>query len=447
MLNITEKLNCIFKQIHNWSNCNEETKLRNSKISLRDAVYYRFMYSQIDKTKQEITSYLNFTNDCNISRTSYDRKENNISIKLYTKILDDLRSFYYTNCSNTGTLILSVDGTFNNTNTKYKTLDTSLNMGFHDVSNDIPYDLKFIGSESKNNEIKQLREYIENNNISNVIFVADRGYFSYELFEYLDKKNIGFVIRIKDNCKLLDKNYKPKKHDKNKKIMNSLLNNKKIRFVQYECNTTKILKLKTKDSITVNTKSKFNLITNLDETNDRIKEIYNSRWKVETLFKLIKSNFKFSYMREKEEVQYSKLILAELILIYVSKILKYLYIKNKIITNNKIKRKTKDNIEVNISVNESNIIKGIYNSLLKYLIYGELDLNKIHKFMESYIVIIKNEKDRNFPRICRLPFRKWYVKMYHDIYKFSKIKQKINNDKINELHPNLKTKMKNLNII
>ena len=53
-------------------------KLRNNKISNNEAVYYKFLYSQINVTKQQITSSMNYNNKRNINRTSYDRKENNI---------------------------------------------------------------------------------------------------------------------------------------------------------------------------------------------------------------------------------------------------------------------------------------------------------------------------------------------------------------------------------
>ena len=43
--------------------------------------------------------------------------------------------------------------------------------------------------------------------------------------------------------------------------------------------------------------------------------------------------------------------------------------KNKIINCSKVKRKTKENITV--TVNESNIIRGIYDKLLINLIYGK----------------------------------------------------------------------------
>ena len=62
---LAETLNSIFNEIdtHNNNIC-----LRKNKITLRDAVYYRFMYSKNNTTKEAITSSLNFDNNNNIHR-------------------------------------------------------------------------------------------------------------------------------------------------------------------------------------------------------------------------------------------------------------------------------------------------------------------------------------------------------------------------------------------
>jgi len=41
-------------------------------------------------------------------------------------------------------------------------------------------------------------------------------------------------------------------------------------------------------------------------------------------------------------------------------------------------------------------------------------------FIESFIVIYKNEENRSFIRKSKRPFTKWYVKQYHEIYKLKK---------------------------
>ena len=52
-------------------------------------------------------------------------------------------------------IIIEVDGTFNNINSENKKdkLETALNMGYYDVTNDIPIELTIEGHKKKNNEL------------------------------------------------------------------------------------------------------------------------------------------------------------------------------------------------------------------------------------------------------------------------------------------------------
>ena len=125
--------------------------------------------------------------------------------------------------------MIAVDGTYNNTNIKNdKTLETSLNMGLYDATNCIPIELELKGFENKNKEINSFVDYIKQNNVddSNLIYVLDRAYFSYDLINFLIDKKIKFVIRVKNNCLYL----------KNDKEINKIKNDK-IRFIKYEYNS------------------------------------------------------------------------------------------------------------------------------------------------------------------------------------------------------------------
>ncbi len=429
MNSIVNNLNSAFGLISKWN-----TNIRKRKISNIDAVKYRFKYTDINTTKEQIKSNINFNNKNNIWRTSYDRKENNISCKLYYNILDKIRNYYNSTIDNNRNrmTIISVDGTFNNTNMEKfnDKLETSLNMGYYDTVNDIPIDLTFNKPNNKNKEISQLKKYIEDNNISNVIIVADRAYFKYELFDFLHERNIFYVIRIKSNSHLLSNNRK----GTNKTIIDKL--KKTTRIINFSITNTK--KLISKKGININIKSndEYNLITNLTNIDDypdsKIKEIYNSRWKVEIYFKFIKNNFKFSHLVEKKENQYNKLIVIQLIMTFICKIIKKHY------------------LEINknaLNINESNIIRGIFDNLLDTILESSLTVDILSNFIRSYCVTVNNKPNRKFPRSCKCPFKKWYIKMYHEISKYTRINKNINDNTKNKLDKNLKFKSKNYKII
>ena len=94
-------------------------------------------------------------------------------------------------------------------------IETSLNMGFFNVTDNVPLDIKFYGKQNKNK-------------LSNIIFVLDRAYFKYDFFNYLDKLNIKYVVRIKSNSKLLCFDIK------NSKLLSILKKNRIIKYVKIE---------------------------------------------------------------------------------------------------------------------------------------------------------------------------------------------------------------------
>lgn len=441
---IIKNINAVFKQIPEWNN--NDTKLRKRKLTNIEAVKFRFMYSKIDTTKESIKSSLNYDKNYSINRSSYDRKENNISLDLYLNILNNIRNYYNNNHNKSKVLILSVDGTFNNTiNIDNKDiLNTSLNMGYYDTINDIPYDLNYIGANKKNTELEHLKKYIEDNKLKNIIIVADRAYFKYEFFEYLNEKDIKYVIRIKDNSHLInDLN----KNNKQYELITKLI--KSNRFIKCDYKTNKVYCSKKSEPMYVTKNTTYNLITNLpfneEYNDDRVKEIYNSRWKVETFFKFIKKNYKFSYMCEKKEMQYKKLIAIELILTYFVKIIKHYYLST--LKNNNVRTKrNNETVPISINVNESNIVIGIYDKLINPLLEGKLTLTIMNNFINSYLTPVTNELNRSFQRKCKIPFKKWYIKMYHDIYKYKKIKDCLNSNDLSKLDKNLKLKATNVKI-
>ena len=178
----------------------DEYKIKNrkSKLSFTDVVIYALEYTQNHKTKIEIINKFNVDNNKQISRTTFYEKEINIPIlywyDIYNKLIN-IHNRYFLNKN--GKSIIAVDGTYTNTNVKNIKgyLETSLNMGFFDVSNDIPIELIFKGEESKNKEIESLQNYIAKNleQFNNAIFVLDRAYCSYDFMKFCFQNKIKYV--------------------------------------------------------------------------------------------------------------------------------------------------------------------------------------------------------------------------------------------------------------
>ena len=402
---------------------------RTRLLSFSDSLIYKFLCAYKNNTNQQIASDLCYINEIFVNDSNYYRKEQKMPLQYYQIVLSKTRILFnkYNN-KNNAYIVVGGDGTYNNTNLKRdKTLETSLNMGYYDITNGIPIDIDFKGNVI-NKEISFLIGYINDNkiDIKNIIFVLDRAYFSYDLFKFLEDKHIKFVIRVKNNCVCL-KNKKPKNINNN------------IRFISYNVNVLETKKDKNNNDKSLMRKLSCYLATNLDLTFDdeAVRNMYKSRWDIEVFFKLVKSNFKFSYLTEhngQTRECYEKTICVILIYFLLENLFELLM------------PKPKQNNKYTIKYNKSLALKGI-RQIIPYIIKTNLTTNMLLNYMGAYFKKVKCEKNKSNPRISKRPFTKWYVKHYSNFYKYAKIIDCIENDKIDTLNKNLKLEALNIQIL
>lgn len=470
--NVTNKLNNIFYNLNdNIKKTIENTKqikIRNRETSFIDALLYKFEYSKVNKTKQNIVSELNIKNNKNTFANSFFYRENQIPVLVYENIYKNISDLYKTlkNIDPNEQIKVAVDGTFNNTNlNNNKKLETSLNMGFYDITNDIPIDLTFEGVNKKNNELQTLIEYLKEKKITEkTVLILDRIYCKYEFVDYLIKNNYNFVLRFRNNCK----NFKNIKNIKNVRILKFFEDNtthiakeeydkyidkeiekkrkkKASRNVKINIEENEEIKIKEFKSIDLTMKYEYTLLTNLNEKiyNDKqIRKIYKERWNVEIFFKLLKYNFKFEHLCEHNKnnssEQYKKLYYVNLIMIYLEKILEKVYEHNNDFCNNKkiiVFKKDNDNKYIK-KINKSLAIKGFYH-LLPSLFNGKMTIKELINISNNYIKYSYIKKGINKERKAKTPFFKWYVKGYSNralLYKIIQAKLTNNISKLNDNH-------------
>jgi hypothetical protein len=306
-------------------------------------------------------------------------------------------------------------------------------MGYFDISNNIPIEIDL--NNKQNSEISSFIDAIKNDKIEtdNIIFVCDRGYFSYDLFNLLNEKNAKFVIRIKNNCKYINNN-----NDK-KNNVKTIPNN--TRFINYnfdKVSTRKFYNNKTNqyEQYKITQNIDCNIATNLDETysDEIIKDIYNSRWDIEEYFKLIKSNFKFSVMKEHNKNTldtYKKTFIIIKIYSILEKIFELMCDNIKENYNNKYY----------VKINKTELINGLFK-IIPNIIFSNLTYDDLMVFFNTYIHLNFTKKDLHNPRTSKTPFTKWYVKDYHSKYDIEKMFKAYNDDNEN-INKNLKSKLKN----
>jgi len=434
-----EDIVAIIKSCLNYKNINKlsDIKLRNSSINLHDAIYYRFAYSNIHKTKDNIVASLNIINDTNHTRQGYDSKDNNIPTAILKLILNKLSTHYNSiNNSIFANTIIAIDGTYNNNN-KHEEI---LNMGFYDIGNSIPIDIKSFGKEGKNKEIRSTTDYITNNIdiFRNTIIVGDRAYFCYKFMKFLNDNNIYFIIRSRGDANNLDPDTTLKKGTNDYNIIMNLRNN--IRHIDCRDVREKIIyeekKKKEIKKYVLHMEEKCHLVTNMlnknTYSNKQIIDIYKARWDIEVFFKYLKGNFKFRHLLENDKNDsHRKLHLCELIITCIAKIIEK-DVKGK---NNKTRK---------IKINESHLVRGIYDHLLYDIIHGKVKDETYIRFCKSYIKEINNKKDRFFPRISKTPFTKWYTKGYSNNSQIIRIIIALLSNTAADLPKNLKTKAKRI---
>ena len=401
-----------------------------------------FNYSFINNTKESVVSDYNFDNNINVNRTSFYKKELKIPINYYAKILDKIKILLnkYLNKNDSNYNVIAVDGTYSNTNIlNDKSLETTLNMGYYDATNHIPIDLELKNGDYKNKEIKSFIEHLEKNNFDKdkVILVFDRAYFSYDFINKLNELKLNFVIRSRNNSNYLKDSIK--NEGKLKKTDTD-------RFITHESKRTIIKKDEDNKNVKLEENIICNLVTNLnnkDFDDNKIKDIYLQRWSVEVFFKLLKSNFKFSNLREHNSTtvnEYNKKYLIILINLHIIRLIEFVYDKyHKII-------KTKNKHNYGCKYNNTLMITGL-KKIINLIIKSKIDKNILFNYCSCYIKKNYSIKDISNPRISKTPFDKWYVKSYSDYYKYVELIKALKNNNFDKLNKNLKLLVNNLKII
>lgn len=412
---ILTSINNIFSKLtYKFINQFNAHKMRNIKdgISLADTLLFKFRYTKIHTTKQEIVSSINCKNKTTFNRYSFHKKEEHISINFYNYLLEEILILYKKMSPAKNMSFVAVDGSSNN-DIKNK---VCLNMCYYNIDQCIPIDITFNGHKNRNKEVLNFKQYLMANpeTFKNVIFVADRLYYTYDLFKFLISNGYKFIIRAKNTCnnKSIEK---LRNIDKNIKIVKYTNDIEKHSFVRDS-------KKNKNTEIKYSVKNDCILITNVNNiTNDELLKAYRKRWNIETFFKFTKYNFKFQHLTEKNNVSINKMYICEKILIYIQRLLLIAYNKE---NNNDLA------VE---NINNSNLLKGVYKCLLEHIITGSLTIDNMTKCINSYLIKINNKKDRHFPRESNRPHSKWYVKEYSNIARISKILNAIINGTINDL--------------
>ncbi|MCF6169331.1 IS4 family transposase [Lutibacter sp.] len=158
---------------------------------------------------------------------------------------------------------------------------------------------------------------------SNTIYVFDKGYNDYKVFEKFTNTNTGFVTRLKDNAV-----YETiSEQDIAGHIHSGVEKDEIIEIQVKENNQTRTLRLRKVQFYDRKLKRRFEFLTNLFEMRaDLIAAIYKLRWQIELVFKQLKQNFPLKYFLGDNEnaikIQIYSALIANLLMTVIQKTLK-----------------------------------------------------------------------------------------------------------------------------
>ncbi|MBU3103070.1 IS4 family transposase [Clostridium gasigenes] len=301
----TKLLSLILKETNNLITSNEYKKAyslgqsfsRNRKLSFSNTVHFicsalrKSISSEIDNFIEEHT-YLNFPI---ITKQAFSKARKNISPEAFNELCRLFVDKFYSLQKNlttwNGFNVLAVDGTslqvpdtkecgiyfgLSSNQNKTRTAIASAS-ALYDVLNDIIVDARI--TKYKTSERYMAKQHIDSIgdkiSLQKSIVLFDRGYPSYDMFDYLNDKKLLFLMRVSTCFKLAQA------IDSDDAILEYKVKGaiKKVR----------VLKIKLSEEVTDV------LVTNIyDEkiTPIEFKELYFLRWGVESKYKELKSSLK-----------------------------------------------------------------------------------------------------------------------------------------------------------
>lgn len=158
---------------------------------------------------------------------------------------------------------------------------------------------------------------------SNTIYVFDKGYNDYRIFERFCENKTGFVTRIRDNASYQTLQI----HEITDDLHAGVLEDQTIQVMVKEEESQRPLELRKIRFYDRKLKREFEFLTNLfDMRADLVAAIYKLRWQIELLFKQLKQNFPLKYFLGDNEnaikIQIYCALIANLLMTVVQKKLK-----------------------------------------------------------------------------------------------------------------------------
>ncbi len=387
---------------------NKNNFSRNRKITFSDILLMTYN-KQAKTTSIEIRNYeknmkgketMEYTNE------AYLKQRRNLNPEVFkegNKIY--LQDFYESTnvIYNKDYLVMAIDGSkfevpntpqnrdfFGIQKTQHERQPARANLStIYDINNNFYLDVQIdkYSSSEKTLAKQNIEQALKILNDKKMIVIFDRNYASLEMFLWLNKHNIKFVIRMVDNFyKNEIEGMKTDDEIVYLKHTYPRLQNLRVNYPEESKELEELKETKIRcTKIKLENGSEEKILSNLDfnEFNkNEIKELYNNRWNIETSYNCIKSKLKIEAFTGNLPILIKQDIYAQ--------ILVYNQLQDMIYTGNKLlKEKLKNKkIKLEYKINENMAVGLFKNELIKILLIE--DLKKSNEQYENLLIEMTN---------------------------------------------------------
>ena len=353
---------------------NNTKTVYNYKSDIIDGLLYLLLYTQKSNTYTNSAIEISKFNKIKISRQALNKRASHIEINDLNKIINDFTSDF--NISD-GIVVNVYDPTDNKGYKKIKLLSIA-------NSKNSPQELH-INKDIYKSEIALFYDLLNNGHYEKgKTFLLDALYFSDKLVNYMYKKDLFFIGRMKVNSSYLNKfNLELKK--------GNFLDDYEV--INIKGNKIRIINYKIKDKI-------YHLATNLlDKHKNKVEyfiNAYKKRWDVELFIKITKANTNLECMKTKDdiklEINTKTILLSTMIYNYII----CLY---------------KKYVKTNKSINNAQFIKSFYNDLIFKILKVKFNKKELSFLFSLFFILYIDSNKKNNERKAIMPYRcKWHYK-------------------------------------
>lgn len=379
MSNYKHLKNVLFNNIENLSKCSSlftekvTDFTRNRKLNFK-TVMMNVICMETGALKDELLKLNGYALDTPTT-SALIQARNKIKVDAFKKLFDNFNRSTLITKTYKGYRLLAIDGSelqIDNTIPDKETTILKLNKSNKTYSAyhlnacydllEYTYENLVIQGEAKCDENKAFCQLVDNYKGQKAIFIADRGYESYNGFEYVSRSNNKYLIRIKDihSKTSMSKSFGPYESKEFDLDIHRILTLKQTNEIKNKPNIYKFVPTNMRFDFLTKEKPFYDfncrivrfkldngsyecIVTNLSKeemTVEEIKELYHMRWGIETSFREVKYAIGLNALHSKKRNLIKQEIYARLLLYNFSQ---------RVVATIKIQRKNKQKYDYQVN--------------------------------------------------------------------------------------------------